>query len=248
MLRAGSGTRRHPPRALMNARTKSAPVPAAFQAHDPAEPRRLEVAGRHEDLLALQAVQQRPARLARQLGVHVGARAPVGLLDLHRGVGGVAEHERALALRGDEEAHVPRRVAGRGHRGQLAGEAVLAVHQLDQAELLQRPHAGRRVGIALGLDVGPAARLQVRGAHPVARLREGRDLPLALAPQVPADVIAVQVCHHDHVHVLRAHAVGLQVVQQPAPGRVGRVGRPRARDRCPRGSSARRTGSGRSRG
>src|SRR2546428_7200479 len=80
------------------------------------------------------------------------------------------------------------------------------------------------VGEALGLDVRLMAHVPVRGAHPVASIRKGRHVLLALRQQVPADVIAVQVGHHHHADVLRPHSIGLEVVHELAPRRVGRVG------------------------
>ena len=41
-------------------------------------------------------------------------------------------------------------------------------------------------------------------------------------------MVTVQVRHHHHVHVFGAHAVGLEVLQEPAPGDVGRIGGPGA--------------------
>ena len=49
------------------------PVTPPLQAHDLPEPGRLEMPGRHDDLLTLQTLHQSPARLAGQLRVHVGA-------------------------------------------------------------------------------------------------------------------------------------------------------------------------------
>src|SRR5258705_8898821 len=71
------------------------PVAAPVEAHDPAEARGGEVSSRDKDLLALDAVHQGPACLARQLGVPVGPRHPVRLLELHRAVRGVSPHPRA---------------------------------------------------------------------------------------------------------------------------------------------------------
>ena len=114
---------------------------------------------------------------------------------------------------------------GVGTAGELAGEQVLTFHELDEPELRERPHAGGRVGVALRLDLRLVAGLPVLGAHPVARVREGRLVPAGVAEEVPADVVAVEVGHDDHVHLLAPHPVGLEVVQEAAPGRVGRVGR-----------------------
>src|SRR5258708_3773822 len=86
-----------------------APVALPFQTDDAAEAGRLEVAGRDEDLLALEPLDERPPRLARQLRVHVRARDPVGLLELHRRVRGVAPDEFPLAAGGDQDAHGARR-------------------------------------------------------------------------------------------------------------------------------------------
>src|SRR5215470_863014 len=127
---------------------EAAPVTTAFEADDAPETRRLEMPGSDQDLLALQPLQQGAAGLARQLGIHVGTRHPVGLLDLNRAVRGVAQHERPLTLRGDEDAHVTRSVPGGWDRGQLARDRVLTPHELDEAELLQRPDTARRVGKA----------------------------------------------------------------------------------------------------
>src|SRR3989442_13428280 len=213
-----------PPRGLLiHLLLESAPVPPALQAHDPAEAGRLEVSGRDHDLLGPQPVQQRAPRLPRELGIHVGARDPVRLLQLHRAVGGVAQHERALAARGDEDRHVARRVAGRRHRRQRAREARLARHGLDESEGCERAHARPRVGKAQGLHVGRVARVPVLRADPVARLRERRHPAAAGVGEVPADVVAMQMRHHDHVHLVRAHAVGREVAQQLAPRHVGRV-------------------------
>ena len=89
---------------------------APFEADDAPEAGRLEVPGGDQDLLALEAVEEGAARLAGEVRIHVGARDPVGILHLHRAVGGIAQDERALALRGDEKAHVAGRVARRRHR------------------------------------------------------------------------------------------------------------------------------------
>src|SRR5262245_66089892 len=85
------------PGALIHPPLKSAPVTSALEPHDPTEARRLEVAGRHDDLLALEPLEQRAPCLSRHLGIHVGTRDPVRFLQLYRTVCGVAEHERALA-------------------------------------------------------------------------------------------------------------------------------------------------------
>src|SRR5713226_5409373 len=82
------------------------PVAAALEAYHLAEAWRLEVSGRHDDLFALQTFHEDPSSMARQLGVHVGPRDPVRLMELHRVVGGVAQDERALALRGDRKSVV----------------------------------------------------------------------------------------------------------------------------------------------
>src|SRR5262245_29951363 len=87
------------------------PVPAALEADDAPEARRLEVPRGHEGLLALEPLDERAPGLSRQVRVHVGARHPVGLVELHGIVRRVAENERALAPRGDQDAHVTRRVA-----------------------------------------------------------------------------------------------------------------------------------------
>src|SRR5437016_2704787 len=217
-----------PPRGLLiHLLLESAPVPAPLQPHDPAEAGRLEVAGGDQDLLALQALDQRAPRLAREVGIHVGPRDPVGLLDLHRVVRGVAEHERALAARGDQDAHVARRVARRGHGRDTARDAVLAVHELHEAEVGGRPHAARCVRIARGLDVRRVTGLPVLRAHPVPRLRKRRHPAAAGVGEVPADVIAVQVGHHDHVDLIDPHALGLEVLQQRAPRHVRRLLRAR---------------------
>src|SRR5258708_20553564 len=89
-----------PPRGLLiHLLLESAPVPAPLQPHDPAEAGRLEVAGGDQDLLALQALDQRAPCLAREVGIHVGPRVPGWLLDLHRDVRGVTVHYRVLAVR-----------------------------------------------------------------------------------------------------------------------------------------------------
>src|SRR5688572_4971174 len=86
----------------------SAPVAAAVETNDATEAGGLEVAGGHEDLLALESVDEGAARLAREVRIHVRSRDPVRLLDLHRTVVGVAQDERAVAARCDQDAHVPR--------------------------------------------------------------------------------------------------------------------------------------------
>src|SRR6267143_1568940 len=221
-----------PPRGLLiHLLLESAPVPAPLQPHDPAEAGRPEVAGGDQDLLALQALDQRAPRLAREVGIHVGPRDPVGLLDLHRVVRGVAEDERALAARGDQDAHVPGRVARRGHGRDGARDARLAVHELHEAEVGERPHAGRRVGIARRLMLGRVAGLPVFRAHPVTRFRKRRHPAAAGVGEVPADVIAVQVRHHDHVDLVDPHALRLEVLQQRAPRHVRRLLRARAEAR-----------------
>ena len=163
--------------------------------------------------------------MTRHLRIHVRARDPVRLVELHRVVGGVSQDERALALRRDEDAHVSRGVPGGGQRGQLGRDGVLPIHQLDQAKVGQRPDAGGGIGKALGLDLRLTACFPVLRAHPVARVGEGGHVTLAFRHQVPADMIAVQVSHHDHVHLVRAHAIVLEVTHELAPGDVGGVGR-----------------------
>src|SRR6516162_6305188 len=54
------------------------PVAASLQLHDPPESRRWKMARRHQDLFALQALDERAASLAGQIGIHVGPRHPVG--------------------------------------------------------------------------------------------------------------------------------------------------------------------------
>src|SRR2546425_11434019 len=107
--RASEGAARPPPTMDLEGVVTSAPsevleslpVAAPLQAHDLPEPGRGEVSGRHDDVFALQPVQQGPSRLACQLRIHIGARDPVGLEHLHRAVRRIAEDERALSLRGD---------------------------------------------------------------------------------------------------------------------------------------------------
>src|SRR5262245_11045702 len=82
--------------------SQAAPVAAAVQADDAAVPGRREVSRGYQDLLALQPIQERLARLPGEVGVHVGARHPVRLLELERRVSGISEDERALPLRGDQ--------------------------------------------------------------------------------------------------------------------------------------------------
>jgi hypothetical protein len=91
---------------------------------------------------------------------------------------------------------MPGHVAGRGQGGQLAGEAVLALHELDQPQLGQRPDAGRGVHEAGGLHIGLVTGLPVLDAYPVAGPGKRGDVLLALGAQVPAHVVAVQVGHH----------------------------------------------------
>ncbi len=62
---------RHRP--ILQSTLQSLPVAAPVQAHDPPEARGLEMSGGHDDLFTLQAFQQGPPRVARHLGVHVGA-------------------------------------------------------------------------------------------------------------------------------------------------------------------------------
>src|SRR5712692_4353487 len=73
-----------PARYAARLRLQALPVAPPLEADDPAEPRRLEVSRCHEDLLALQTVQQGLSSLTRQVRVHVGARDPVRLEHLHR--------------------------------------------------------------------------------------------------------------------------------------------------------------------
>src|SRR5262249_31385407 len=147
------------------ARLEPLPVATPLEPYDPSVARRLEVPGRDQDLLALQADDDRLASLPREIGIQTGAPEPVQQQQLHRSVRRYAEHERTLALRGDEDAHVAGRVAGCRHRGQLARQALLAAHELAQAEIGQRPHALRRVDPARGLKTGVVARIPVLLGH-----------------------------------------------------------------------------------
>src|SRR5580765_6227173 len=184
-----------------NPALEPAPVALPFQAHDAAEAGCLEVAGRDEDLLALEPLDERAPRLARQLRVHVRARDPVRLLELHRGMGGIAENEGPFSAGGDQDAHVARRVPGRRHRGQLGRDAVLAVHQLDEPELLERPDACGCIGKARGLHVRPMTCLPVHGAHPVPRFGKRGHVRARRGREIPADVVAVEMGHDHHVHL-----------------------------------------------
>ena len=69
------------------------------------------------------------------------------------------------------------------------------------------------------------AGLPIFGAHPVARVREGRRVLLTLHEQVPAHVVAVQVSHHHHINLVGPHAISLEIGQQLAPGRLRRIDR-----------------------
>src|SRR5687768_2500919 len=68
-------------------RRDPSPVAATVETNDATEAGSLEVAGGHEDLLALESLDEGAARLAREVRIHVRARDPVRLLDLDRTVG-----------------------------------------------------------------------------------------------------------------------------------------------------------------
>src|SRR5437870_13305478 len=87
-------------------RLEDLPIATTLKAHDLAEAGRLEVSGRHDDLLALQTLHEDASSVTRHLRIHVRARDPVRLVELHRVVGGVSQDERALALRRYEDARV----------------------------------------------------------------------------------------------------------------------------------------------
>ena len=220
-----------PPRAVLDsswrsgmAPRESLPVTAPLQAHDLSKAGRLEVSRRHDDLFALQPFHQGPSSLARQLRVHVGPRHPVRLVHLGRAVRGIAQDKCPFPLRGDQDAHVAGGVAGRWQRRQLPGDAVLAPHELHQPELGQRPDAGGGIGKALGLDPRLMADFPVLRAHPVASIRKGRHVLVSLDQEVPADMVAVQVSQHHHVHLFWPHSLGLKVTHELAPRDVRRGG------------------------
>ena len=100
----------------------------------------------HRRSLSLEAIQERIPGSFGLRRVHVGPGGPARFDYLGRIVKGVAQNNGPLALRVYHNAHVAGGVARRGQRRQLAGQGVLALHQLQHAQLLQGPDAIGGVG------------------------------------------------------------------------------------------------------
>ena len=114
----------------------------------------------------------------------------------------------------------------RRQHGKLPGQLMLPVHQLQHAQGFQGPDAIRGVGKAGFHQRRVVARRPVFGADVVPGVGESRGRSPIPRSDVPAHVVAVGVGHHYHVHILRAQAVGGEIVQQLPPRDIRRRLRP----------------------
>ena len=64
------------------------------------------------------------------------------------------------------------------------------------------------------------AGLPVPGADVIAGVGECSNVVSVLGDNIPANVVAMSVGHHHHVHIFGLHSVSGEVVKQLAPGRV----------------------------
>ena len=110
------------------------PNPPGFPADEPPEAWVREVAGGYHDPFGFQHVQHLMSRPAGNVRLYVKYGAPVGVMGLGQVVGDVAQDISSLAAGGDVDGDVARCVAGRRDRGQLAGDLITVVHQVDQVQ------------------------------------------------------------------------------------------------------------------
>ena len=159
----------------------------------------------------------------------VGAsdRAPAGLAALQRGVADVAREHRALALRGELDRDMARRVAGGEGEADLVVECVVVGHDVGLPGLDDGKHAvvDAAVGIFLAalVDFDPVLVLGAR--EEVARVGETRHPAPAREARVPPHMVGVEMGAHHEIDIFGREADGGEVVEiaarrPPRPGRV----------------------------
>src|SRR5262245_49070440 len=96
------------------------------------------------------------------------------------------------------------------------------MHELYQPQIGQGPDTCRGIGKTLA-HLGPMTGLPIYCTHPIAGVRKGWRVLVALHEQVPTYVVAMQVRHHHHINVLRAHTMGFEIVHEFTPGSLRRI-------------------------
>lgn len=172
----------------------------AIDADEAAEPGSREVACADEGAVVDEAVDDLLAGLEGDGVVPVEAVGEVRVFGVNRGDDDVAEDEAAFVAGGDDDAGVARGVARRGDGGEAGRDGGIAFDEVNEAggaeweDIAMEGAHPRLAGVfrllSLGLVVVP-----VGFGYEVAGVGENR--PAALAVDVPAGVVAVEVGEED---------------------------------------------------
>jgi hypothetical protein len=139
----------------------------------------------------------------------------------------IAGDQRLLALRGNPDADVARRMAQCRNEADLVTDPVTGLDEIDEPGIPNRVHRvgkHRRHVLALVLS-HPMSVLDA--GHQITRLREGRDPTIRDQHRVPADVVDMKMRANDRVDRLALIAGRRQIRQetrlQLVPGRYAAV-------------------------
>jgi hypothetical protein len=128
----------------------------------------------------------------------------------------IAGDQRRLALRADQYADMPRRVADRWHEADLVRHPVVGLDQIGEAGIMHRLYrVGEYRRHVVALVLLPPMR-ELDPPHQVARLRKGRH-PFAFDQhRVPADMVDMQMRAQHRVDRLARIAGGGKVGEERA--------------------------------
>ena len=138
-------------------------------------------------------------------------------------MGDVAGEEALLAVRLDQNAHMPRTMARRRDQGDFIAEPGIAGDEFGHAGVRDRLHRVVENSQLVGLVAVVAPVLVLDLAEDVARMGEGRDPPVVHESRVPADMVDMQMRAQHGVDAFGREArfaQGLEVRTLPVvPGR-----------------------------
>ena len=175
------------------------------------------MAGDQSRVFRLDPVEHLFPDLGGHFLVHVKRHGPVGLRDLGRMAGHVAQNQCPLPSRHDGQTHVAWGMAWARDGRDFARQRAFTREKIEDTERLERPQGFVPKGEGrLGLDFGLLEGRPVGFMHDIAGAGERGARVVSTLTQVPADMVWMQVREEDGVHLLGTDTGVVQFGHEPS--------------------------------